>query len=67
MSVYGSDFVVFGGFVNGSRVNEVFHLQATNKPSLSWALLPFEKAKSPIPRNSHTSVVDGDSLVIFGG
>lgn len=67
LNVWGSDYVICGGFVNGSRVNDVYHLQfnAAAK-SAAWALL-YKDARNPLPRNSHTSVINGESLYIMGG
>ncbi len=37
------------------------------QPKLTWKLLDTNKATSPVPRNSHVSVVEGDNLYILGG
>ena len=36
-------------------------------PKPTWTYLQADKANAPLPRNSHTSVIDGDNLYILGG
>ena len=45
----------------------MFHLQLAG-PKVTWThLQPEKKANAPLPRNSHTSVIDGENLYILGG
>lgn len=62
------NFMVFGGFVNGSRVDDVvsFEPQAVN---VNATLLAGGSTGNcgPVVRASHSSVVYGDKLYVFGG
>lgn len=69
MSDFGANgFVVFGGFVNGSRVNDLVGFER-NGNLIDGDLLSGGKSatKCPAPRASHTSVVHNDKLYVFGG
>ena len=45
----------------------MFHMQI-GQPKLNWTLLvPANPSQAPVPRNSHTSVVEGDNLYVLGG
>lgn len=70
MSDFGRNgFVVFGGFVNGSRVNELVGFERSGK-GVTGDLLsggPNDTKECPKPRASHSSVVFQDKLYLFGG
>lgn len=56
--------VIFGGFVNGLRTNEVYRFHF---PSRKWELLVPTTRASPAGRAAHSAIVYKDLLVIFGG
>ena len=58
--------VIFGGFVEGSRCNEIF-VAKKNGLNLEWKQVGTDSPQAPCPRNSHTSVVYEGKLYIFGG
>lgn len=62
------NFIVFGGFVNGSRVDEVIQFEPTTV-SVKGELLAGGNTGNcgPCVRASHSSVVHNDKLYIFGG
>jgi len=62
-------FLVFGGFVNGSRVNELAKFSMTNTQTISGTMLQ-ESGNSenmPMARASMSSCCHNDKLYIFGG
>ena len=63
-----NNIIIFGGFVNGARVNDVYQLDfVANAASLNWTKFDFDKAKSPLPRASHSSIIHENKLYVFGG
>ena len=62
-------FVVFGGFVNGSRTNELAKFTRANSQTIQSAMLQENSAGGacPIPRASQCSAVYGDKFYVFGG
>jgi len=61
-----SSLLIFGGFVNGSRVNEVYEMRIEGEK------VEFEKHEpagglAPEPRASHLGVPYNNKLYIFGG
>jgi len=72
MSDFGdSGFVTFGGFVNGSRVNELVGFER-NEGAISGDILDGgsnaeESSGCPDARASHSSCVYNDRLYVFGG
>ena len=70
MSVIGDGkFLVFGGFVNGSRVNEVASFEMINSQTLSSKCLVAneESAVAPLARASLSGVCYNEKLYVFGG
>jgi len=69
MSDFGQNgFVVFGGFVNGSRVNQLVGFERSGKGISGDLLAGSEQSVSnPAARASHSSVVYQDKLYLFGG
>ena len=59
-----SSFLIFGGFVNGSRVNEIYEC-AIAENTATWKSHPF--SGGPCPRASHSAVSNEDKLYVFGG
>ena len=62
----GSDMVVFGGTLNGysgSRVNDAYKLDLQTN---TWTAISTTGSR-PIGRSSHTAVLDGSDMVVFGG
>lgn len=55
--------VVFGGFIQGDRSNEVYIL---NLNSQKWKNARTTGIK-PVPRSNHSAVIYRDSVYIFGG
>ena len=62
----GERFMIFGGFVDGSRTNECF-ICTKNGTSLTWKQVGTESPKAPCIRASHSSVIYENKLYIFGG
>jgi hypothetical protein len=59
--------VLFGGFVNGERVNTVF---LYNFNTNEWKRLKIEGDIQPCPRAGHSALItmeDEDLMYIFGG
>ena len=59
-------FVIFGGFVEGSRVNECF-VCTKNGHTLEWKQIGANSPTAPCIRASHSSVVYQGKVYIFGG
>lgn len=62
----GSSFVIFGGFVAGSRVNECY-MCTKNGGTLDWKCLGEASPTKPAPRASQSIAYYGGKLYIFGG
>lgn len=60
-------FLVFGGFVNGSRVNELAKFSLANSQTVNASLLGADAAQKPIARAAASSAVFQDKLYVFGG
>lgn len=64
-NVYNEDsMIIFGGFVNGSRTNEVYRFHFNSK---RWEKLTPKTKNEPPARAAHSCVVYNDKLVVFGG
>lgn len=61
-----SSFLIFGGFVEGSRVNECFIATKTGN-SLDWKQIGQNSPSQPCVSASHSSVIHGGKAYIFGG
>lgn len=45
LNVWGKDFIIFGGFVNGSRVNDIYQLEFNPQTkAATWKVL-YEQAR----------------------
>jgi hypothetical protein len=55
--------VVFGGFANGERTNEVYIL---NLLTMKWTHVDISTTKPGI-RSGHSGAIYNDGLYIFGG
>jgi len=62
-------FLVFGGFVNGSRVNELCRFHATSTQTIEASICPQSQPaeQCPKPRASASSAVHNGKLYVFGG
>lgn len=62
-------FLVFGGFVNGSRVNELAKFTMANAQTISAQMLQASTTEETAPkcRASLCSAVYNDKLYLFGG
>lgn len=62
-------FVIFGGFVNGSRVNELAKFTMTNTQTISGQVLQecSNNQAQPQIRASCSSCVYNDKFYVFGG
>lgn len=70
MSAIGSDeFAVFGGFVDGSRTNDVlsFNINGGKVQGKCVEKNDEESKDVPPPRAGHDSVFYNDKLIIYGG
>lgn len=61
-----NSFVIFGGFVQGSRVNESY-VATKNGNQLIWKQIGQNSPQQPCVRASHSSVVLNNQVYIFGG
>lgn len=62
-------FLIFGGFVNGSRTNELALFEMANSQTVEKKMI-FENSTDgscPKPRASSSSAVYQDKLYVFGG
>ena len=62
--VHGNGFYVFGGFDGLTRVND---MHCFDLERLCWTTAGGAGGHVPSPRHSHSAVVYGDSLFVFGG
>lgn len=65
-----NNLIVFGGFVNGSRVSDIYQLHyVPNATSLQWSKFISKQHANEVPihRASHTSIIHNGKLYIFGG
>ena len=62
-------FLVFGGFVNGSRVNELCRFSVPSNQTLEGSVCPQTQAadQCPKPRASASSAFYNGKLYVFGG
>ena len=62
-------FLVFGGFVNGSRVNELAKFSMANSQTINSNLVCANsvEANQPKARASLSSAVYDDKFYVFGG
>lgn len=61
-----NSFLIFGGFVQGSRVNECYTCKK-NGNTLEWTKIEVKSEEAPCIRASHSSSVYNDKCYIFGG
>lgn len=61
-----NSFIIFGGFVAGSRVNDVY-LCTKNGGTLDWRMLAEASPEKPAPRASQSSAYFQGKLYVFGG
>lgn len=60
-----NSMVIFGGFEDGERTNEVV---SYNLKTNQWTKVKLpEGAKKPCPRSGHSACVQGNMMYIFGG
>lgn len=59
-------FLIFGGYVEGSRVNECY-VAKKNGNTLDWKLIADKSEIAPCIRASHSSAVYNNKCYIFGG
>lgn len=64
--VNDNSFIIFGGFVAGSRVNECYQC-TKNGGTLDWKQLGEASPQKPLPRASHSASYFNGKLYIFGG
>lgn len=58
--------MIFGGFVEGSRVNEAF-LAKKNGNTLEWKQIATKSTTAPCIRASHSSTVYNGKCYMYGG
>jgi len=61
-----NSFLIFGGFVQGSRVNECYTCKKVGG-SLEWSLVEIKSPTAPCIRASHSTAVYNGKCYIFGG
>lgn len=59
-------FLIFGGFVEGSRVNDCY-IAKKNGNTIEWKLVEITSKERPCIRASHSSVVYINKMYLFGG
>jgi len=64
-----NNFIVFGGFVNGSRVNEICKFNAPSNQTIEGSVCETTQGadQCPKPRASSSSAYHNGKLYIFGG
>lgn len=62
--MYEGTMVIFGGFVEGQRMNDIYRYYFKEN---KWEKVQNLGIDSPQPRAGHSSIIYGDSLFIFGG
>jgi len=68
MTDFGENgFVVFGGFVKGTRVNQLVGFERNIHSISGDVLQDGSQGCNPLARASHTSAVYNDRLYVFGG
>lgn len=62
-------FIIFGGFVNGSRINDLAKFSMVNPQTIQANVIEPQSAAEnrPKPRASASSAVYMDKLYVFGG
>lgn len=63
-NVYENAMIIFGGFVNGVRTNEIFRYNFNTR---RWDMIRPVTRIAPPARAAHSAIIYKDSLVIFGG
>ena len=61
-----NSFLIFGGFVEGSRVNECYVCQK-NGSKLEWRQIAAHASPAPCIRASHSTAIFQGKCYIFGG
>ncbi|KAJ3104081.1 hypothetical protein HDU97_009530 [Phlyctochytrium planicorne] len=65
----GRRLVIFGGAVNGASVhrsNNVYFLLIKDNGKVEWKIVD-QRGSWPVGRSSHSAVIWGDKMVVFGG
>lgn len=62
--IYEGSMTIFGGFVEGERTNEIFRYYFKDN---RWEKVTVLGKVQPCPRASHSAIVYGDTMIIFGG
>ena len=63
--IYEGSMVIFGGFsTNGERSNDIYRYYFKDN---KWEKVSALGLDAPEPRAGHSSLIFGDSMVIFGG
>lgn len=64
-----NSFLVFGGFVNGSRVNEICKFGVSSSQTLEASVCEMTQTSDqcPLPRASSSSAFHNGKLYVFGG
>lgn len=60
----GDQIVIFGGFLDGTRVNKVYTFDVQN---FTWDVIEPATSTCPSPRAGHSGVCSNGALYIFGG
>lgn len=61
-------FLIFGGFVSGSRTNQIYQFEYTQNSIVWQELFNDDAAKNaPAPRSSHSACHYNGSLYVYGG
>lgn len=61
--LHDQNMIVFGGFIGGSRTNELFALNLT---TLRWTTVA-SSGDPPSARSGHSALVYNDNMVVYGG
>lgn len=61
-----TSFLIFGGFVQGSRVSECYTCKK-NGSTLEWTLVEIKSTTNPCIRASHSTAVYNGKCYLFGG
>ena len=62
--VYEGTMVIFGGFVRGTRSHDIYRYYFKEN---KWENIQPLGGVVPLKRAGHTTVIYGDSMIVFGG
>jgi N-acetylneuraminic acid mutarotase len=62
--IYEGSMVIFGGFVNGERTNDIYRYYFNDN---RWEMVQSHSPLKPPKRAGHSAIILGDNMYIYGG